>query len=102
MLAFIVALALRVNDFAYLTDVSDIPPAAWDQLQGLDTLVLDAVRFRPHPNHFHFEKSVEVAQALGANQTFFTHLSDDYDHDVVNAQLPAGMALAYDGLEISL
>jgi len=95
-------LALRINDFAYLTDVSHIPPSAWDQLQGLDTLVLDAVRIRPHPNHFHFEKSIEVAGQLGARQTYFTHLSDDFDHDVVNADLPPGLALAYDGLEIPL
>ncbi len=95
-------LALRVNDFAYLTDVSFIPPGAWDQLQGLDVLILDAVRLRPHPNHFHFEKSIEVAQALGARQTFFTHLSDDFDHDIVNENLPPGISLAYDGLEIPL
>jgi phosphoribosyl 1,2-cyclic phosphate phosphodiesterase len=92
--------ALRVNDFAYVTDVSEIPPSAWERLQGLETLILDAVRYKPHPNHFHFEKAVEVAQALGAKKTYFTHLSHDYDHDVTNAALPKGIELAYDGLRI--
>lgn len=95
-------LALRVNDFGYVTDVSHIPQAVWPRLEDLDTLVLDAVRIRPHPNHFHFEKSIEVAQQLGARQTYFTHLSDDFDHDVTNASLPPGIQLAYDGLRISL
>jgi len=93
-------LGVRVNDFAYVTDVGHIPPAAWEVLQGLDTLVLDAVRYRPHPNHFHYERAVEVALKLGAKQTYFTHLSDDYDHDKTNAELPEGIELAYDGLRI--
>ncbi|MBS1723557.1 MAG: MBL fold metallo-hydrolase [Armatimonadetes bacterium] len=93
-------LAIRVADFAYVTDVGEIPAAAWAQLQGLDVLVLDAVRFKPHPNHFHFERAIEVALKLGARQTYFTHLSDDYDHDQTNADLPAGIELAYDGLRI--
>ena len=95
-------LGLRVNDFAYVTDVGHIPDAAWAMLQGLDTLILDAVRYRPHPNHFHYEKAVEVALELGAKKTFFTHLSDDYDHDKVNGELPDGIELAYDGLRISI
>ena len=94
--------ALRLGDFAYVTDVSEIPPEAWDQLQGLRTLVLDAVRIKPHPNHFHFDKAVEVALELRAKQTYFTHLSHDYDHDITNAALPPGIALAYDGLRIDV
>jgi len=95
-------LALRVGGFAYVTDVSHIPGAAWARLQGLDTLILDGVRYKPHPNHFHFEKAVEVAQELGARQTYLTHLNHDYDHDAVNASLPKNIQLAYDGLRIRL
>ncbi len=91
---------IRVNDFAYVTDVSHIPPTSWAKLQGLDTLILDAVRLAPHPNHFHFEKALEVAQELGAKRTYFTHLSHDYDHDITNAKLPPGIELAWDGLRI--
>lgn len=93
-------IGLRVNDVGYVTDVSEIPPKSWEKLQGLDVLILDAVRYEPHPNHFHYEKAIEVAKKLGARQTYFTHLSDVYDHDKVNAELPDGIALAYDGLRV--
>ena len=95
-------LGLRVNGFAYITDVSNIPAGAMAKLGGLDSLILDAVRIRPHPHHFHLERAIEVAQQIGARQTYFTHLSDDYDHDRTEAELPAGIGLAYDGLKILL
>lgn len=91
---------IRVNNLAYITDVSEIPELAWEKLSGLETLIIDAVRYVPHPNHFHLDKAIEVARELGATQTFFTHLSHDYDHDATEAQLPKGMKLAYDGLRI--
>lgn len=94
--------ALRVNNFAYLTDVGKIPEAAWPYLEGLDTLVLDAVRIQPHPNHFHFEKALNVAKEIGAKQTYLTHLSDDFDHNETNQALPAGIQLAFDGLQIPI
>jgi phosphoribosyl 1,2-cyclic phosphate phosphodiesterase len=94
--------AIRVNDFAYLTDVSAIPDDAMRQLGGLDALVLDAVRLRPHPTHFHLDEAVRVAGLIGARRTYFTHLSADYDHDHTNATLPPSMELAYDGLRICL
>jgi phosphoribosyl 1,2-cyclic phosphate phosphodiesterase len=95
-------IGLKCGGMAYLTDVSRIPPKAEEKLQGLDTLILDAVRYRPHPNHLHYEAAIEVAQRLGAKKTYFTHLSHDYDHDKVNAELPRGIELAYDGLRIPL
>jgi len=95
-------LALRVNDFAYITDVNYIPPAEMERLRGLDTLILDAVRYKPHPNHYHFDAAMEVAKDLAPRMTYFTHLSSDYDHDKTNAALPANVQLAYDGLRIRL
>ncbi len=95
-------LAFRVNDFAYITDVSRIPEEAMPLLENLDVLILDAVRYRPHRNHFHLEKALEVAAEIGARETFLTHLSDDYDHDKTNSELPEGIALAYDGLRIAI
>ncbi|MFI5384603.1 MAG: MBL fold metallo-hydrolase [Fimbriimonadales bacterium] len=93
-------LALRVNDFAYVTDVNYIPPSEMERLRGLDTLILDAVRYRPHPNHYHYEAALEVARDLGAKMTYFTHLSSDYDHDKTNGELPSNIQLAWDGLRI--
>lgn len=95
-------LALRVNDFAYITDVNLIPESEWARLQGLDTLILDAVRYKPHPNHYNYEDAIRVAGELGARQTYFTHLSSDYDHDKTNAELPNGIELAFDGLRFGI
>lgn len=95
-------LGMRVNDFAYVTDVNHIPEAARSHLRDLDVLVLDAVRYRPHPNHFNLEQAIVVATELGAKKTYFTHLSDDFDHQVVNSTLPDRMELAFDGLRVSL
>lgn len=95
-------LALKVNSFAYVTDVSYIPPEAEAHLHDLDNLILDAVRYKPHPNHYHFDRAIEVANELGARTTYFTHLSHDYDHDKTEAGLPPHIRLAYDGLRIPL
>lgn len=92
---------LRVGGLAYLTDVSLIPDEARGFLDGLDTLVIDAVRRKPHPNHFHFDRALEVAAEIGAKMTYFTHLSHDFDHDVVERdELPLNVRLAFDGLRI--
>jgi phosphoribosyl 1,2-cyclic phosphate phosphodiesterase len=95
-------IGLRVNDFAYITDVSFIPPAAEAMLRDLDVLVLDAVRYKPHPNHFNMEQALVAAEKIGARKTYFTHLSHDYDHDKVNSELPSGIELAYDGLRLMI
>jgi phosphoribosyl 1,2-cyclic phosphate phosphodiesterase len=93
-------LAYRLGNFAYSTDCSDIPPETMEQLQGLDVLVLDALRPRPHSTHFSISEAVAVAEKLRPKRTYFVHMTHDVDHAAVNAQLPPGIALAYDGLEI--
>lgn len=95
-------LGVRVGGMVYMTDVSEIPNEVWPELEGVDTLVLDAVRIRPHPNHFHLEAAIATARQIGAKRTLFTHLSDDFDHDADGAKLPSGMEFAYDGLTIEL
>lgn len=95
-------LGVRVGGFAYVTDVSEIPPDSWPFLEGLDTLILDATRREPHPTHFHFDRAVEVAAQIGARQTFFTHLSHDYDYETTVGELPDGVSLAWDGLRIAV
>ena len=93
---------VRVGGFAYVTDVSRIPETALAELRNLDTFVVDAVRYRPHPNHFHFDRAVEVAREVGARRTLFTHLGSDYDFATVSATLPEGIELAYDGLRVAV
>lgn len=85
---------------AYCTDVSAIPPETWPALTGLRTLVLDALRVRHHPTHLTIDQAVEIADRVGADRTWFVHMSHDLPHAATNESLPKAMALAYDGLEL--
>jgi phosphoribosyl 1,2-cyclic phosphate phosphodiesterase len=95
-------LGYRFGNIAYCTDTNKIPPESKELLQGLDVLIVDALRHTPHPTHFSLEEAVEAARELAPKQTYFTHMSHDIEHEAVNASLPAGMQLAYDGLRLPL
>ncbi len=95
-------LGFRFGNVAYCTDTNGIPPESWPLLEGLDVLVLDALRHKPHPTHFSLAEAVEVATRLRPKRTFFTHMSHDLEHAATNAALPEGMELAYDRLRIPL
>jgi phosphoribosyl 1,2-cyclic phosphate phosphodiesterase len=94
-------LGFRVGDLAYCTDVSKIPDESWAHLEGLDTLILDALRYEPHPTHFHLAAALETIAKLKPRRAYLTHLSHGFDHDAVESALPPGVALAYDGLALS-
>lgn len=95
-------LGFRVGALAYLTDASTIPDEAWPLLEGLDLLVLNALRHRPHPTHFSLAEAVAVTERLQPKRAFFTHVCHDLAHETTNRSLPAGMALAYDGLRLEV
>ena len=95
-------LGFRVGNVAYCTDTSEIPPESMARMQGLDVLILDALRRKPHVTHFCLEQAIEVSQRLGAKQVYFTHVAHELDYDTTNAELPDGMELAYDGLRVPL
>jgi phosphoribosyl 1,2-cyclic phosphate phosphodiesterase len=82
---------------AYVTDVSLIPEESMYLLEGLDLLILDAVRFDPHPTHFGLYQALDVIARVKPKQALLTHLSHHFEHDTVNATLPAEVKLAYDG-----
>ena len=95
-------LGFRFGSFAYLTDCNEVPASSMALLEGLDCLVLDALRHRPHPTHFTLAQASVVAGRIGARRTFFTHISHDLGHEATCAALPPGLALAYDGLTIEV
>ena len=87
---------------AYCTDVSGIPPESWQYLEGLNTLVLDALRHRKHPTHFTIGQAVSVAQQAQARVTYLIHMTHDLLHETTEQDLPENIHLAYDGLTLGL
>ena len=94
--------AFRIGRLGYVTDASAVPPEVRAALRGLDVLVLNALRHRPHPAHLSLEEAVAVVQDLRPRRAYFTHIAHDLDHAAVNNDLPPGTQLAYDGLELDI
>ncbi|MFN5621299.1 MAG: MBL fold metallo-hydrolase [Flavobacteriales bacterium] len=93
----------RIGSFAYITDANVIPEEEFEKLKNLDVLVLNALRREKHPSHFTLEEAVALALRIGAKQTWFTHVSHQLGlHEDVDAELPEGMRLAYDGLRLEV
>jgi phosphoribosyl 1,2-cyclic phosphate phosphodiesterase len=93
-------LGFRLGGLAYCTDVSKIPESSWPMLEGLDVLVLDALRHEPHPTHFSLSEALEVVERLRPGRALFTHLSHGFDHGPTESALPPRVGLAYDGLAL--
>ena len=94
--------AYRIGGLGYVTDASGIPPESADLLRGLDVLVLNALRYEPHPTHFSLTEALDVIADLRPRRAFLVHMTHAFDHDAAGAQLPPGVAFAYDGLEIEV
>jgi phosphoribosyl 1,2-cyclic phosphate phosphodiesterase len=95
-------LGYRIKDAAYITDVSAIPSSTRALLEGLDVLVLGALRQKPHPAHFSIEEAVEVSRKINPKRTILTHLSHNVDFVKDGAGLPEGVELACDGMVIDI
>jgi phosphoribosyl 1,2-cyclic phosphate phosphodiesterase len=95
-------LGFRVGSFAYLTDCSRIPEESWPLVGGVRTLVVDALRDRPHPTHFSVNEALEVVARLSPERAYFTHVCHDLPHAATCARLPRGVELAYDGLVLEI
>ncbi|MBW7914713.1 MAG: MBL fold metallo-hydrolase [Taibaiella sp.] len=94
-------LGFRIGDFTYITDANYIPPAEIDKIKGSKVLVLNALRHAKHPSHYTLEEAIEVAQHIGATNTYFTHISHQLGkHSDIEHQLPEGIHLSYDGLTL--
>ena len=87
---------------AYLTDCSGIPPESMDKLQGLELLIISALRYRPHEAHLNVEEAVMTVEKLNPKLTVFTHMGHELDYDKLLSELPEGIVPAYDGMEFEL
>lgn len=93
----------RIGDFTYITDANYISEEEKEKIKGSKTLVLNALRKEKHISHFTLEEAIELAQEIGADKTYFTHISHQLGlHENVSKELPDGIELAYDGLKVSL
>ncbi len=90
----------RFGAAAYLTDHSEVPDTSLRLLEGLDILFLDALRHKPHPTHSTVDTSLSLVERLKPQRAFFTHISHDLAHEATNADLPANVRLAYDGMKL--
>ncbi len=93
-------LGFRFGNLAYCTDVSAIPEASWPLLRDLDVLILDALRFDPHPTHFSLSEALAAIERIRPRRAILTHLSHSFDHAETESALPPHVALAYDGLAL--
>ena len=95
-------LGFRINDFVYLTDCSEIPDSSYALLHGVKVAVIDALRQTPHPTHFSIDQAIAAAKRIGVEKAYFTHIAHNLEHEQTNAELPANLQLAYDGLEVQI
>ena len=92
----------RIGELGYVTDAKSLPDEAVDALHGVDVLVLNALFRTPHPTHLSVSEAVAAAKKVGARQTWLTHLTHRTAHADLEAELPAGIAPAYDGLTVEI
>jgi phosphoribosyl 1,2-cyclic phosphate phosphodiesterase len=92
----------RLGPFAYITDASEVPSETMAELEGLDTLILNALRHEPHPTHLSIGQAVGIVERLRPKRAFLTHLTHRLDHAETEAQLPQSVRLGYDGLTLDM
>ena len=92
----------RIGDVAYVTDVKEVPAEARARLRGLKLLVLNALRWKPHPTHLSIDDAIAVVKDLAPARTLFTHLTHDTGHAELAAQLPTGIEPGYDGMTVEI
>lgn len=93
----------RIGNFTYITDANYIAHEEIEKAKGSEILVLNALRREPHISHFTLEEAIAMAQTIGAKATYFTHASHQLGlHADLEQELPKGIFMAYDGLEIEI
>jgi phosphoribosyl 1,2-cyclic phosphate phosphodiesterase len=95
-------LGFRFGNLAYLTDCNRLDDRAWELVEGVETLIIDALRDRPHSTHFNVKEALDVVARIKPRRAFTTHMTHDLGHEATSARLPAGVELAYDGLVLDV
>lgn len=96
-------LGFRIKDFTYITDAKTVSEAERQKIKGSKILVINALQFDKHISHFTFDEAIAFAEEMGAETTYFTHISHRLGrHTDISAQLPPSIKLAYDGLKLEL
>ena len=95
-------LGYRIGNFAYLTDCSGIPSESMEKLNGLDLLIISALRYREHPAHFNIEQAIQITQKINPKLAVFTHMGHEVEYDTLLSELPDNIVPAYDGMEVEL
>ncbi len=95
-------LGWRFDDFGYITDASEIPEASLALLEGVEVLIVNALRRTPHPTHMNLEQALTAVRRISPRQAYFTHICHELDHAETNASLPPDAQLGHDGLVIDL
>lgn len=93
-------LGFRVGNLAYCNDVNGLPAETLDALQGVDTLVIDALRYTPHPSHANLDQALEWIEQVAPSQAVLTNMHVDMDYQTLCRELPAGVVPGYDGLRL--
>src|SRR5690606_20478948 len=91
---------LRIGNMAYITDIKDFPPTMFQFLEGVEILILSALRYTPSPLHLTVDEAVDFARQVNAKHTWLTHIAHELDYEKTNAYLPENISLSYDGLEL--
>lgn len=91
---------LRFGKIAYISDIKHYPETIFEDLKGVETLVVSGLRYTHSPVHFNIEEAIEFAEKIGPKRVYLNHIGHELDHEITNKNLPKGVELSYDGLEL--
>jgi phosphoribosyl 1,2-cyclic phosphate phosphodiesterase len=93
----------RIGDFTYITDAKEIIPSELDKIRGSKTLIINALRPEPHYSHLSIQEAIDIVQEIKPERAYFIHMSHQFGlHAAMQAQMPANITVAYDGLKIEV
>ncbi|MGB7816248.1 MAG: MBL fold metallo-hydrolase [Methylotenera sp.] len=92
----------RIGNFAYMTDVSEIPESSFALLENLDVVLLDCLREASHPTHINIEQSLAYIGRIKAKQSYMIHMTHELEYASLTSKLPSGVFVGYDGLKLGI